>query len=264
MEEQNDHKKDRKRALFGTILFHALLAVLFLFYGLKEPHPPKEEKMVSIDMDLGTDNRGQGNSESVSQQEEPASESQNTQEQQQQEAEDAAQDLATQQESDVATETAEEEETEDTQEEEQEQEQEEEQNVSEELRQAQDRFKNMDDEGGGDGDDDVQGNEGDPSGSPEGKGDLAGAGGNWKLSGRKILQKPQPEKPSEEGKVVIDIWVDQQGNVVRTSPNLSESNTTSDQLLSLAEKAAKQAKFNPDSEGAVEQKGKFTFVFELH
>lgn len=262
MEEQNDHKKDRKRALFGTILFHALLAVLFLFYGLKEPHPPKEEKMVSIDMDLGTDTRGQGNSESVSQQEEPASESQNTQEQQQQEAENAAQDLATQQESDVATETAEEEETEDTQEEEQEQE--EEQNVSEELRQAQDRFKNMEDEGGGDGDDDVQGNEGDPSGSPEGEGDLAGAGGNWKLSGRKILQKPQPEKPSEEGKVVIDIWVDQQGNVVRTSPNLSESNTTSDQLLSLAEEAAKQAKFNPDSEGAVEQKGKFTFVFELH
>lgn len=263
MEPEADRKQDKRKALLGTVIFHAVLAVLFIFFGLKEPHPPKKEKMVSIDMNYGTDLKGMGEQESQSEEEQKNAEQQEEEPEQQAEEQATSEDVATQEEAPV--DAKEEEEGKETSDEAKEQEEEEEEKpeVSEELKEAQDRFKDMEDDGGGEGDDGVSGNEGNPEGKPQGEGSLPGAGGSWKLSGRKILQKPQPKKPDEEGKVVIDIWVDQNGNVIRTSPNLSRSNTTSDKLLKLAQDAAKKAKFNPSPDAAVEQKGTFTFVFEL-
>ncbi len=261
MDLEKEHKKDRRKAILGSIIFHLVLALFFIFYGLKEPHPPRKEKMVSINMDFGTQLKGSGQTESQTEDQEKTSSQQQEQQKQQEEEQQTSQKTATQQESPV---TAKDEKEGEQKGEEQKEEKEEQKEVSEELKEAQKQFQDMEDDGGGgEGDDEQSGNEGDPGGQPEGEGSLPGAGGSWKLSGRKILQKPQPEKPDEEGKVVIDIWVDQQGNVIRTSPNLSKSNTTSDKLLKLAEDAAKKAKFNPSPDAAVEQKGTFTFVFEL-
>lgn len=261
MEEEANNKKDRRRALIGTFLFHAALIVLFLFFGLQEPHPPREEQMVSIDMDFGTDVQGQGDREAPQEEtEEPTNAESDQTETEDQQSADQSPDVATQEDSDVDVKEDEEEETEDGDDDAEEEEEEREEN--EERQEAMDQFRNMEDSGG-DGDDEESGNEGDPSGEPEGEGNLGGAGGSWKLSGREILRKPQPEKPNEEGRVVLDIWVDRQGNVVRSSLNMSKSNTTSNQLVELATDAAKEAKFNPDPDGSAQQKGTFTFVFEL-
>jgi len=110
------------------------------------------------------------------------------------------------------------------------------------------------------------GNEGAPDGKIEGKGVFSGGGGGngeWALSGRDIRTKPSlNERPTQEGTVVVDIWVDKQGNVVKAVSNPAKSNTTSSQLYALAEKAAKSAKFSP-SEAANQQKGTITIHFKL-
>lgn len=261
MNPQEAHKKDHRKAILGTIVLHLALALLFIFYGLKEPHPPRKEEMVSIAMDLGTDLKGQGQQESQGQKEQKSNNEQQESSQKQEQEKTSSNEVATQEEAPV--EASEKQEGEEDAQEQEETKEEEQQEVSEELQEAQNRFEDMEDGGGGEGDDGVSGNEGNPEGRPKGKGSLPGAGGSWKLSGRKILEKPQPKKPQEEGKVVVDIWVDQDGNVIRTSPNLSRSNTTSDRLLKLAQDAAQKAKFNPSPNAAVEQKGTFTFVFEL-
>jgi len=120
--------------------------------------------------------------------------------------------------------------------------------------------------GGSSGETQPGGNEGAPDGKIEGKGVFSGGGGtgNWALSGRNLRSKPTlDERPSEEGKVVVDILVDKNGNVTKALANPGESNTTSAKLYGLAEKAARSAKFTP-SEAANQQKGTITIVFKLN
>lgn len=92
-----------------------------------------------------------------------------------------------------------------------------------------------------------------------------GGHGSWKLEGRSLGTGSLPS-PSynvkEEGTVVVDIWVNPAGNVVRTSINLNGTKTSSPELKNAAEKAAKRAKFNAVS-GVDLQKGTITYVFNL-
>lgn len=111
------------------------------------------------------------------------------------------------------------------------------------------------------------GNEGAPNGQIEGKGVFSGGGGGngeWSLAGRGLRTAPSlNEKPTQEGRVVVDIWVDKMGNVVKAVANPAGSNTTSSQLFALAEKAALSARFSP-SEAAAQQRGTITIFFKLN
>ncbi len=120
--------------------------------------------------------------------------------------------------------------------------------------------------GGSDGDDeDGVGNKGNEEGNIDGKGVFGGKDGNgWELSGRGMIGEPKlNEKPTEEGRVVLDIYVDKNGNVISTARNYNASNTSSDYLFKLAEKAAKTAKFTVNANAPSSQKGKMTFNFKL-
>lgn len=120
--------------------------------------------------------------------------------------------------------------------------------------------------GGSEGDDeDGVGNKGNKDGSIEGKGVFGGPDGNgWDLDGRGMLGEPKlSEKPTEEGRIVLDIFVDKNGNVINTTRNYSASNSGSDYLFKLAEKAAKTAKFTVNPNAPASQKGKMTFNFKL-
>lgn len=68
---------------------------------------------------------------------------------------------------------------------------------------------------------------------------------------------------SEEGKVVVEIIVDENGNVIKATPGQRGSTTSSSNLFTRATQAAYQAKFNPSREGIKEQRGTYTFVFTL-
>lgn len=119
--------------------------------------------------------------------------------------------------------------------------------------------------GGSDGSEKGPGNQGNPDGKIEGKGVFGGKDGNgWELSGRNMIGEPKlSEKPTEEGKVVLRIYVDKNGKVTKVVPLVEEGNTTSSYLFKLAEKAALTAKFNVAPDAPASQSGKLTFNFKL-
>ena len=97
-----------------------------------------------------------------------------------------------------------------------------------------------------------------------GIGSFSGKGFNGRLDGRGFMRGPSiSEKPSEGGKVALDIFVDRSGKVTRVAFNLDRSTTTSQVLFNLARKAALQCTFTADPNGQAEQKGEMTFVFIL-
>ena len=67
----------------------------------------------------------------------------------------------------------------------------------------------------------------------------------------------------EEGIVVVEIIVDENGKVIKATPGQRGSTTTSAKLFAKARQAVRQAKFNPSPDGAKEQRGTWTFVFTL-
>ena len=102
------------------------------------------------------------------------------------------------------------------------------------------------------------------SGYNDGRGTFGGNGSSFELGGRSLIAGPSiGERPKEEGKVVLNIWVNREGNILRVSHNLKESTTTSQYLFNLAKKSAQKAKFNPSPNSAPEQRGKMTFIFIL-
>ncbi len=111
--------------------------------------------------------------------------------------------------------------------------------------------------GVGDGSGDSHGPGGD---GPGGRG-IDGLGG-YSLKDRSLVRKPQRMTDSEEeGTVVVEIFVDETGKVIKAIPGKRGSTTTSANLYAKARQAALQAKFNSSTNK--EQRGTYTFVFTL-
>jgi outer membrane biosynthesis protein TonB len=112
--------------------------------------------------------------------------------------------------------------------------------------------------GGGDGD-------GEGTGSGPGKGPGFG-GGKYgvDLKGRAIVKPPKlPSDTKEEGKVVVEITVDTEGNVIEANPNGRGTTTSSALLKAKAKQAALATKFNVDGKFE-EQKGTITIIFSFN
>lgn len=144
--------------------------------------------------------------------------------------------------------------------------------------------KNNGKNGGGIGNNDKAGENGDPNGDPfkngngghgtgDGGGDGPGKGpgsglGNGpgskigiSLIGRAVVIKPKlPTDTKEEGKVVVEITVDSEGNVIEANPNGRGTTTSSALLKAKAKQTALGTKFNVDGKFE-EQKGTITIVF---
>ena len=110
------------------------------------------------------------------------------------------------------------------------------------------------------------GNQGVTTGAPDvhvyGQGGDSGGNG-FSLSGRSLAGRlPLPEyKSQEQGKVVVDIVVDKDGNV--TNATLAKGSTTLDNtLVDAALKAARKAKFTPKPDSPV-QRGTITYIFKV-
>lgn len=106
--------------------------------------------------------------------------------------------------------------------------------------------------------------QGSPNGTPGGAGGQGGKGNVWSLEGRQIVGTlPRPSYPdTEEGYVIVDITVDNDGNVV--SADIKKSfGITSPALRNAALQAAKKAKFSNKSGGHFNQHGTITYNFKL-
>jgi len=147
--------------------------------------------------------------------------------------------------------------------------------------------KNKGKNGGGIGNNSTAGQEGAPDGNPNshgtggtgggtgggngtgngpgnGPGSGMGSGGyGFSLAGRKVMTPPSLSKDTkEEGKVVVEITVDKNGNVIKADPNGRGTTTNSAILKAKARQAAMNTKFSPSNDYE-EQKGTITIVFSF-
>ncbi|OYU85568.1 MAG: hypothetical protein CFE24_01305 [Flavobacterium sp. BFFFF2] len=148
--------------------------------------------------------------------------------------------------------------------------------------------------GGGDGNDGKQGNKGSKSGNPlaggygaGGSGDGSGGGdgsgkglgkgsgygtgsgggaggGNYQLGNRKALRKPNPEyNCNEQGIVVVQIVVDQNGKVIEARPGARGTTTPAKCLWDQAQRAALETVWSSDKSAPNQQTGKIIYSFQL-
>lgn len=91
-----------------------------------------------------------------------------------------------------------------------------------------------------------------------------GGNGNYSLAGRSSVALPRPDyKSNDQGTVVVQIWVDRNGNVTRAQYQPKGSNTSNGYLVNQAIAAAKRARFNADPAAPEEQKGTITYIFKI-
>ncbi len=89
-------------------------------------------------------------------------------------------------------------------------------------------------------------------------------GDGWDLKGRMLVKKPEKMTDAEEeGVVKIEIIVDVDGKVIKAAYTPKGSNTTNARLISKAQQAAYQYKFNKSADGKSEQYGTVTVHFTL-
>lgn len=88
---------------------------------------------------------------------------------------------------------------------------------------------------------------------------------NAHLKGRTALPGiPRPDYPvQKDGIVVVEIYVDQAGNVIKADAGFTGTTIADTKLWKAAEKAALKTKFNKDDNAAKAQKGTITYIFKL-
>lgn len=103
--------------------------------------------------------------------------------------------------------------------------------------------------------------DGNPGNGGSGNGG-SGNGTGYSLKGRTASRLTNPTyNSSKEGKVVVKIWVDRNGNVVKAEPGIQGSTTTDARLLEQAKQAAMQSKFSSDPNATEQQVGTITYIF---
>lgn len=123
---------------------------------------------------------------------------------------------------------------------------------------------------GNEGDDNIPGDKGGLNGDPNAKGYYGNGGtgstgnGDYNFGNRTPLNRPKPDYIcNEEGLVVVRIEVDKNGNVTKATAGVEGSTTEAPCLLSQAEKAALQTKWNKDANAPSKQVGTIKYRFSL-
>ncbi len=123
--------------------------------------------------------------------------------------------------------------------------------------------------GQGEGNDSAAGDKGDPTGDPNatsyyGQGKGLDGDGNYRLGGRKALNKKKyVQDCNESGTVVVEIKVNREGQVVRATPGVKGTTNTSSCLLDPARRAAQETRFNADEKAPSVQTGYIIYEFRL-
>lgn len=123
--------------------------------------------------------------------------------------------------------------------------------------------------GGGQGDDNVNGHKGSLDGNPYsnsyyGSGGSGGNGKGWGLNGRSLQGGEKiAQECNEEGRVVVEIEVDQTGKVVKIKPGVRGTNNSHPCLIEAARKTAQTYRWNADSRAPQRQIGFIEINFRL-
>lgn len=284
--------KEQKFGAFSTLIFVVITFILLMIFGFSAPYPPPEEEGILIN--FGTDELGIGKiepkpssqpieNEPINQEESIPEPQQNTdhseeevltqdfdktaliEEQKKKKQEEEEQKRKKQEEKEkkrlekieqerIAKEKAEQQLREQKQKE-----------INERIAGA---FggKNTQGDNSGEGDTKGNGNQGNPEGDINSQNRIGtGSGGNgisFSLNGRSSRSLPPPPKIHKtEGKVVVEVTVDQSGNVISARPGVRGSTITDAALLKVAKEAARKAKFNVNKDAPTLQTGTITYLF---
>jgi len=252
-------KKDKIRGILGTVLVHLAIIALLLILGFSTPLPlPGEE---GVEVNLGADMEGYGSI----QPEKPVVVQKTTpppQAQAEKEEEIVTQDI----EEAPFTEATEEE----VQEEKTVEEVVEKEIVKEEPQvNPAALYKGKSEESSKVTSEGITGKEGDqgkPTGSVDSKKYLGqggfGSGTSYSLIGRRPTDLRLPDENFQEnGTVVVQIFVNRSGKIIKANAIDKGSNTTNSKLRRLAEQAAMKSIFNANPNAAEMQKGTITYHF---
>ncbi len=103
------------------------------------------------------------------------------------------------------------------------------------------------------------------SGYGAGSGGGSGGGSGYSLGNRKALSKPAPKYTcNEEGKVVVEVSVDQNGKTISATAGIKGTTNTAKCLLDQARIAAMNTKWESDNDAPVKQVGKIIYNFNLN
>lgn len=249
--------KNKRKGIIITTGVHAVLFVLFIFFGLSYLEPKPEE---GIAISLGV--VGEGAPSEMPQVKETNEENNEAVQEEQQEVQEVEQveELATQ---DLVEAPVIEQEKEPTKEE---QEPTPDPKPDEQAAAALDKLSNLKNSPNGK----TEGSEvqGRPEGEdftsnfdkPDGLGNL---GEGYYLNGRNPLSTPKPDYPcSAKGKVVVEVKVSRSGDVMLAVAGAKGSTSTDPCLLREAEKAAKATKWQPDINAVEGQVGYIVYIFK--
>jgi len=254
-------KKSKRKGIIGTILFHVLLLVAFLFMGLTYQDPPPAEEGISINFGFTDEGLGEiepeDTEEIIDAVEEEIIEEQI----------ESTEEIVTQ----TTIETPAVEKTEEKKkvvEKEQPKEEIIEEKKPEINKKAiypgkkkttatsEGNEKGEGNQGVIDGDANTEAYEG---------GGIGEDGAAYQLGGRKAEFKAKPIYTIQvEGKVVVAITVDRLGNVIYADPGKQGSTTFNKELLQRAKKAALETKFEPKQSAPTNQQGKIIYYFQLN
>ena len=255
--------KNKRIGMAATVILHVVMLILFIFFGMTHMIPPPEEEGITIN--FGTSDVGMGDEQPVEETSTSTPEEMidNT-------PEEVPNEVIADQEILTTTDDAPAVDTKKKKEEPKEVKEpvKEEPKPDKNLTDALSNWKNNKNTNSGEGDTDQKGDQGANDGDPNSANRVGGGQGNgisFNLSGRSMLGAPRiSDNSQEEGKVVVDIIVDNTGKVVRATPGARGSTTTSSILYEKAQKAALATKFNANPNAAQEQKGQMTFIFILN
>lgn len=251
--------KNRRVGLIGTILFHMLLLLLFVSFGMSYKVPP-EENQGGMMINFG--NSGGGGSAAPDKPEEPTENKPSTTETTETTTSSSPENVQTQ----TTTETVELNASQNNTPAEDPEPQ-----ADESLLNALDAFSNSENTTNSDNSSSENGSStaDNGSGNGNGSGDYNNAGPGegigYELGGRGKVSFKKPDNPTqEEGKVVVSIVVDKFGKVVKAVPGARGSTTTNPVLYQKAKEAAMLAVFTKKLDASNDQKGTMTFVFILN
>jgi len=257
----SSEKKNKRKGIIGTILFHALLLVAFLFMGLTYQDPPPAEEGISINFGFSDEGLGEVEPESTEEITEIV------EEEIIEEQIESTEEIITQ--STVETPSVEKkEEKEEVIDKKKPKEEVIEEKKPEVNKKAlypgkKEKENSSEGETGGDGNQGVI--DGDPNSEVYEGGGIGEDGTAYQLGGRKVEHKAKPIYNLQvEGKVVVAITVDRLGNVINAIPGIKGSTTLNKQLLQRAKTAALKTKFNPKKTAPNNQQGKIVYHFSLN
>jgi len=255
----SSEKKNKRKGIIGTLLFHILLIVAFLFMGLTYQIPPPPEEGISINFGYVDEGMNEAEPEDVAEIPDPVHE-------------EIIEEQSAAEEEVVTQETEEAPLVEKTEQKKKEPELEKKEVIEEKKQEVNKKAlytgkkKNKETDEGNTGESGNQGAiDGDPNAKAYSGGGIGTEGIAYQLGGRSPKFKAKPiYKIQEQGKVVVIITVDRLGNVVNAIPGAKGSTTLNKYLLAKAKEAALKTKFNPKQSAPEKQQGKIIYHFSLN